>query len=67
MLGFYVTETLHNDLTKVASLVQCLKVRFCMLWLWARVLLQSLNFQISRLFKGKSSLAFRQLQSVDLL
>ena len=34
-------------------------------WLWVRVQLQSLALQISRLFRARSSLKFRQLQSVD--
>ena len=36
-------------------------------WLWIRILLQSLKFQMSCLFWTGSFLAFRQLQSVDLL
>ena len=36
-------------------------------WLWVRVQLQLLQFQISRLFRARSSLTFRQLQSVDSL
>ena len=35
--------------------------------LWVRIPLQSLKLQVSRLFRARSSLAFKQLQSVDLL
>ena len=34
-------------------------------WLWARISLQSLKRHISRLFWARSSLIFKQLQSVD--
>ena len=36
-------------------------------WLWVQVQLQSLKLQISCLLQAKSSLTFRQLQSVDSL
>ena len=36
-------------------------------WLWVWVLLQSLKLQILHLFQARSSLAFRQLYSVDSL
>ena len=36
-------------------------------WLWVRVPLQSLKLQISRLFRARSSLTFRQLKNVDSL
>ena len=36
-------------------------------WLWVRVPLQPLKFQISRLFRARSTSTFRYLQSVDSL
>ena len=54
-----------SDCNWLASLGKWLSVRVRTKWLWVRVPLQSLNLQISRLFR--SSLTFRQLQSVDSL
>ena len=50
--------------TKLASLAKWLSVRLRSKWLWVRVQLQSLKLQISRLFQARSSLTFRQLESV---
>ena len=50
-----------NHLAKLASLAKWLSVRLRIKWLWVRVPLQSLKLQISRLFRARSSLTFRQL------
>ena len=57
-------RTLNNHL---ASLDKCLSVHLRTKLLWVRILLQSLKFQILRLFRTWSFLTFRQLQSVDSL
>ena len=44
-----------------ASLAKWLSVRLRTKWLWVRVPLQSLKLQISRLFRARCSLTFRQL------
>ena len=44
----------------------CLSVHLRTKWLRVRDPLQSLKIQISQLFRAKSSLTFRQLESVDL-
>ena len=49
------------------SLAKWLSVRLQTKWLWVRVPFQSLKLQISHLFRARSSLKFRQLQSVDSL
>ena len=36
-------------------------------WLWVRVMLQSLEYQICHLFRARSSFTFSQLQSVASL
>ena len=41
----------------------CLRTK----WLWVQVPLQSLKFQISRLFRERSSFTCMQLHSVDLI
>ena len=41
----------------------CLRTK----WLWVRVQLQSLKLEISRLFRTRGSLIFKQLQTVDSL
>ena len=46
-------------------MVECVRLRTK--WFWVRIQLQSLNLQISRLLRARSSLTFRQLQSVDSL
>ena len=46
---------------QLASLAKWLSVRLRTKWLWVRVQLQSLKLQISRLFRARSSLTFRQL------
>ena len=52
----------HNHLVrKRTSLAKWLSVGLQTKWLWIRVQLQSLKFQISRLFRGSSALTFRQL------
>ena len=56
----------HNHLVRkralnLASLVKWLSIRLRTKWLWVRVPLQPLKFQISRLFPARSSLTFRQL------
>ena len=50
-------------LTRSKWLSVCLRTK----WFWVRVHLQSLNLQISRLLRARSSLKFRQLYSVDSL
>ena len=46
---------------KLASLAKWLSVRLRIKWLWVRIPLQSLKLQISRLFRARTSLTFRQL------
>ena len=41
-----------------------MSVRLWTKWLWVRIPLHSLKLKISRLFRARSSLKFRQLQSV---
>ena len=60
-------SVLTTQLTNLASLAKWLSVHLRTKWLWVRVLLQSLKLQISRLFRARSCLTFRQLQSVDSL
>ena len=48
----------------LASLAKWLSVRLRTTWLWVRISLQSLKLQIWRLLWARSSLTFRQLQSV---
>ena len=50
-----------NHLAELASLAKWLSVRLRIKWLWVRVPLQSVKLQISRLFRARSSLTFRQL------
>ena len=56
-----------HTLNHSAKLAKWLNDRLQTKWLWVRVPLQSLNFQILRLFRARSSLTFRQLQSTDSL
>ena len=57
-----------NHLAKrhLVSLAKWLSVRLQTKWFWVRVQLQLLKLQILRLLRARSSLIFRQLQSVDL-
>ena len=50
-----------NHLAKLVILAKWLSVRLGTKLLWVRVLLQSLNLQMSRLFRALSSLTSRQL------
>ena len=50
-----------------ASLAKWLSDHLQTKWLWFRILLLSLKFQISSMFRARSSLTFRQLKSVDSL
>ena len=50
-----------------ASLAEWLSVLLRTKWFWVRVQLQSLKRQISGLLRAKSSLTFRQLESVNSL
>ena len=52
---------------KIINNSKWLSVRLQTKWLWVRIPLQLLKFQISRLFWARSSLTFRQLQSADSL
>ena len=52
---------LTTQLNHLASLAKSLSVRLRTKWLLVRVPLQSLNLQIWRLFRARSSLTFRQL------
>ena len=45
----------HNHLVRKRTLNQVLRTK----WLWVRSPLQSLNLQVSRLFRARSSLTFR--------
>ena len=51
----------------LANLAKWLSVPLRTKWFWARVQLQSPHLQISHLLWARSSLTFRQLQSVDSL
>ena len=55
------------QLNHLAPLAKSLSVHLQTKWLWVRVLLQPLKLQILCLFQARSSLTFRQLQSVDSL
>ena len=53
----------HNHLVRKRTLrtfTKCLSARSKTKWLWVRVQVQSLKFQISRLFRARISLTFRQ-------
>ena len=67
ILNHLVRERTPNHLVKQACLAKWLSVRLRTKWLWVRVQLRSLKLQISRLLRARSSLTFRQLQSVDSL
>ena len=54
-------------LASLASLTKWLSVRLRTKWFWVRVQLQSLKLQISHLLRVRSSLTFRQVESVDSL
>ena len=54
-------EVLTAQLNHLANLPKWLSVRLRTKWLWVRVPLQSLNLQIWRLLRARSSLTFRQL------
>ena len=56
----------HNHLVRKRTFNHS-NVRVRIKWMLARVPLQSHKFQITRLFQTRSSLKFRQLQSVDSL
>ena len=56
-----------RTLNYLVSLAKWLSVRLLTKWLWVRVQLQSVKFQISRLLRARRSLTFRKLLSVDLL
>ena len=58
---------LRTQLNHLASLAKWLSVLLWTKWLWVRVQLQSLKFQISRLLRGRSSSTFRQLYNLDSL
>ena len=64
---------IHNHLVRkrtlnhLASLAKWLNIHLWTKWLCLWVSLQSLKLQISHLFRARSSLAFRQLLSVDSL
>ena len=49
-----------NQLNHLASLTKWLSFCLWTKWLWIQVRLHSLNFQISRLLRARSSLMFRQ-------
>ena len=57
----------QNTAQSLASLAKLLSVRLWTKWFWVPVQLQSLNPQILHLLRGRSSLTFRQLYSVDPL
>ena len=57
---FVYMASMELEPTK-ASLAKWLSVRLRIKWLWVRVPLQSLNLQISRLFRARNSWTFRQL------
>ena len=62
----YHKRTLNHS-AKLASLAKWLSVPLWTKWLSIWVKLQSFKFQISSLLWARSSLTFRQLQSVDSL
>ena len=60
----YIITTWLNDL---GSMTKFLSVRLRTKWLMVRVQLHSLELQVLHLLQGRSSLTFRQLQSLDLI
>ena len=56
-----------RTLNHLAKLIKWLGVGLQTKQLWVLVPLLSLKLQISRLFRARSSLTFRQLYSADLL
>ena len=56
-----VRKPTHNHLVKLAILAKWLSIHLQTKWLGVRVLLHSRKLQISRLFRERSSLTFRQL------
>ena len=60
-------QVLTTQFNHLESLTKWLDVRLWTKWLWIRIPLQSLNLQIWRLLRARSSFTFRQLQSVDSL
>ena len=60
----YIITTWLNDLGSTAKF---LSVRLRTKWLMVQVQLQSLELQVLHLLQGRSSLTFRQLQSLDLI
>ena len=61
------SQVLTTQLNHLASLTWWFSVRLRTKWLSVRITLQSLKFQISRLFRARGSLNFRHLHSVDPL
>ena len=55
----------HNTAQSFGQSAKWLSVPLQTMWLWVRVQLQSVKLQILRLFRAKSSLKFRQLQSAN--
>ena len=55
-------KILITQLNHLASLAKWLNVPWWIKWLWVRVQLQSLKFNISPFFGARSSLTFRQLR-----
>ena len=71
-LPFYMhvpsSQTVYYPLPFTISRSPCpVSFRLRTTWLWVRIPLLSLKLQISRLFRTRSSLRFRQLWSVDSL
>ena len=54
-------QVLTTQLNHLPSLAKWLSVCLRTEWLWVQVLLQSRKLQISRLFRARGSLTFRQL------
>ena len=60
-------QVLTNQLNHSVSLGKCLSLCLRTKWLWVRVQLKSFTIQMSHNFEVRSSLTFRQLESVDSL
>ena len=68
LCSYLVTYAFQSEITLCKSTLYVqLSVRLRTKWLWVWVFLRSLKVQISRLFRARNSLTFRQIQSVSSL
>ena len=65
---YHVTYSFQSESTLCKSTLYVqLSARLRTKWLWVWIFLRSLKVQISRLFRARNSLTFRQIQSVSSL